>query len=109
MPKSRRRARNGGKVRAVIDVNVLIAGLLWHGPPHSLLTRMRGAALGLVSSPALLAELDGVLGRPKFDLALARSNTSREQALSELRQLAYETAEDEVSTTSYVYNTWQAR
>lgn len=75
-------------MRAVIDTNVLIAGLLWHGSPHALLTQVRGGALGLVSSPALLAELTDVLGRSKFDAVLKRSNTSREQLLAEVRQLA---------------------
>lgn len=75
-------------MRAVIDTNVLIAGLLWHGAPHALLAHVRGTALGWVSSPALLAELADVLGRSKFDAALAPSDTSREQSLAELRQLA---------------------
>ena len=39
-------------MRAVIDTNVLVAGLLWHGAPHVLLERVRDGALGLVSSPA---------------------------------------------------------
>ena len=75
-------------MRAVIDTNVLIAGLLWHGSPHALLAQVRGGALSLVSSPALLAELAGVLGRSKFDAALKRSNTSRDRLLTEVRQLA---------------------
>lgn len=75
-------------MRAVIDVNVLIAGLLWHGAPHILLSQVRGAAIGLVSSPALMAELADVLSRPKFDAVLARSNSSRAQSLAELSQLA---------------------
>lgn len=49
---------------------------------------MRSGALGLVSSPVLLAELAVVLGRSKFDAILTRSNTSREQLLAEVRQLA---------------------
>jgi uncharacterized protein len=75
-------------VRAVIDTNVLIAALLWHGPPHGLLAQVRSGSLGLISSPALLAELADVLGRSKFDAILKRSNTSREKALAEVRQLA---------------------
>lgn len=74
-------------MRAVIDTNVLIAGLLWHGPPHALLERVEAGTLSLVFSPALLAELAEVLGRPKFDTILVRSDTSREQALAEVRQL----------------------
>ena len=52
------------------------------------LAHVRAATLGLVSSPALLAELEVVIGRAKFDAILTRSNTSRERALAEVRQLA---------------------
>ena len=74
-------------MRVVIDTNVLIAGLLWHGSPHALLTQVRSGALGLVSSPALLVELADVLSRTKFDAVLKRTNTSRERLLAEVRQL----------------------
>lgn len=75
-------------MRAVIDTNVLVSGLLWHGAPHTLLERVRAGGLTLVSSPALLAELEEVIGRAKFDAILTRSATSREDTLNELRQLA---------------------
>ena len=68
-------------MRAVIDTNVLIAGLLWRSSPHALLAHVRGGTLGLVSSPALLAELADVLGRSKFDAVLKRSKISREHLL----------------------------
>ena len=75
-------------MRAVIDTNVLLAGLLWRGPPHALLAHVRNGLVSLISSPALLAELDDVLGRAKFDAILARTNTARDRALAEVRQLA---------------------
>lgn len=75
-------------MRAVIDTNVLIAGILWRGPPHALIEQVRAGTVSLVSSPALLIELAEVLGRAKFDAILARTNTSRERALAEVRQLA---------------------
>lgn len=75
-------------MRAVIDTNVLVSGLLWHGAPHALLERVRAGSLTLVASPALLAELEQVIGRAKFDAILTRSATSREDTLNELRQLA---------------------
>lgn len=75
-------------MRAVIDTNVLIAGLLWHGPPHALLTQVRDGVVGLVSSPALLAELADVLSRPKFDVILKSSNSLSDRLLVEIRQLA---------------------
>lgn len=75
-------------MRAVIDTNVLLSGLLWHGQPHMLLEHVRAGTLAMVSSPALLAELADVIGRAKFDAILVRARTSREQALAEVRQLA---------------------
>ncbi len=75
-------------MRAVIDTNVLVSGLLWHGAPHMLLAQVRSGSLTLVSSPALLAELGNVMGRAKFEAIPARSNTSREATLDELQRLA---------------------
>jgi uncharacterized protein len=75
-------------VRAVVDTNVLVAALLWRGPPHALLQHARSGALTLLSSPALLAELAEVLERSKFDAILERTATSREHELAQLRRLA---------------------
>ncbi len=75
-------------MRAVFDTNVLIAALLWRGPPHVLLQHVRAGTVSMVSSPVLLAELADVLGRPKFDAILVKTNTSRERSLAEVRQLA---------------------
>lgn len=75
-------------MRAVIDTNVLLAVLLWRGPPHALLEQVRAGTLSMVSSPALLAELADVIGRAKFDAILAKTQTSRERSLAQVRQLA---------------------
>jgi uncharacterized protein len=77
-----------GGVRAVIDTNVLLSGLLWRGPPHALIEHARAGMLTVVSSPALLAELAEVIARVKFQTILARSNTNPERMLAELQQLA---------------------
>ncbi len=75
-------------MRAVIDTNVLIAGLLWRGPAHALLMDVRNGLVSFISSPTLLAELGDVLGRAKFAAILTRTNTSRDAALAEVRRLA---------------------
>lgn len=74
-------------MRAVIDTNVLVAGLLWHGPSHALLAHARNGVIRMVSSPALLAELADVLGRTKLATAFARAETSRDKALAEMVKL----------------------
>jgi len=75
-------------VRVILDINVVLSGLFWHGPPHTLLNRVRDGTLTLVTSPALLAELAEVIERPKFDAILVRSHTSRERSLAEIQELA---------------------
>ena len=75
-------------MRAVIDTNVLLSGLLWRGQPHALLAHVRSGTVSMLSSPALLAELADVIGRAKFDAILTKTNTSRERSLAEVRQLA---------------------
>jgi uncharacterized protein len=74
-------------VRAVIDTNVLLSGLLWHGTPRTLIEQVRAGTLILISSPALLAELADVIARPKFRTILLRSNVGPEQMLAELWRL----------------------
>jgi len=79
---------SAGDVRAVLDTNVLLSGLLWRGTPHALVEEIRAGALTLISSPALLAELAEVMNRPKFQAIMVRSNTDPERMLSELWRLA---------------------
>ena len=74
MPKSRQRERKCGNVRAVIDTNILVSGLLWRGPPRSVLEFAQSGTLTLVSSEVLLQELSAVLQRPKFAAILQRFN-----------------------------------
>ena len=75
-------------MRAVVNTNVLLSGLFWHGRPHQLLEQIRDGTLTLVSSPDLLAELADVLERPKFQVILTRSGTTIGSILTELSQLA---------------------
>lgn len=75
-------------MRAVLDTNVLLSGLLWRGAPHALIEHVQAGTLAMVTSPVLLAELTEVISRAKFDEILARSNTTRERSMAEMRQLA---------------------
>lgn len=75
-------------MRAVIDTNVLISGLLWRGIPHRLLAHLADGSLLLVSSPALLAEIVEVLERPKFAKLLDSAGVDPEAMVSDIRALA---------------------
>ncbi|MDP1647151.1 MAG: putative toxin-antitoxin system toxin component, PIN family [Rubrivivax sp.] len=54
-------------LRLVLDTNVVVAGLLWNGPPRRLMElAIGGEAVELFSSPVLLDELAHTLGYAKF-------------------------------------------
>lgn len=58
-------------MRVVLDTNIVISGLFWSGPPRRILDFARAEIIQLYTSPALLGELEDVLGRPKFVTRLA--------------------------------------
>jgi uncharacterized protein len=74
-------------VRAVLDTNVLVSGLLWHGAPHTLIEHAQAGLFTVVSSSQLLDELAVVIRRRKFRTILARSDTDPQRMLRELRRL----------------------
>jgi predicted nucleic acid-binding protein len=59
---------------AVLDTNVVVAGLLWEGPPRSLLARATGGDnFILATSPILIDELVGTLSLPRFRKRIAEA------------------------------------
>ena len=75
-------------MRAVRDTQVLLSGLLWHGPSTALLVHARAATIDLITSAALLDELADVIARRKFAAILERTTRTPEHILGELRALA---------------------
>jgi uncharacterized protein len=62
--------------RLVLDTNVIVSGLLWHGPPRTLLERARGGEFRIYSSIPMLAELGNTLMRPKFGSKMAAAGAT---------------------------------
>ena len=68
-------------MRLVLDTNVVVSGLLWHGPPRQILDAAGAGRASLFTSPALLGELQDVLNRPKFAKRLADAGITAEALL----------------------------
>jgi putative PIN family toxin of toxin-antitoxin system len=62
--------------RLVLDTNIVVAGLLWEGPPRQLLEWSLGEAVDLYSSPVLLDELAHTLAYPKLAARIERSGAT---------------------------------
>lgn len=62
--------------RWVLDTNIVVAGLLWHGLPLQVLNEAIDGNVTLYSSAILLDELAHTLGYPKFTARIAGADTS---------------------------------
>jgi putative PIN family toxin of toxin-antitoxin system len=69
-------AASGQPLRLVLDTNIVVAGLLWNGPPRQLLEAAITGEVELYSSPVLLDELAHTLGYSKFDKRIEDFGTS---------------------------------
>ena len=64
-------------VRLVLDTNVVVAGLLWNGPPRRLVEMaIGGLVFSPYSSPVLIDELARTLAYPKFASRIVSFGTS---------------------------------
>ena len=75
-------------MRAVLDTNVVVSALLWGGIPERLIELAGDGKLELFTSEALLAELTGILGRPKFALKLQQKKLAASEIVGHYRALA---------------------
>lgn len=53
-------------IRAVLDTNIIVSGLLWRGFPGKALNAARAGRFRSLTSERLITELEDVLSRPKF-------------------------------------------
>ncbi len=74
-------------MRIVVDTNVMIAAILWQGPPHRILELAEKGQVSLCATPSVLEELQEVLERSKFRKQLQNRATSIEEIMSGLLPL----------------------
>jgi putative PIN family toxin of toxin-antitoxin system len=74
-------------VRVVADTNVLISGLLWHGPPAFFLDQALDRTFSLFGTEELLDELTFVLRRPKFAARLKSRGRVPAELVAEYREI----------------------
>jgi putative PIN family toxin of toxin-antitoxin system len=75
-------------MRGVADTNIIVSGLLWHGPPRAVLDAAQAGDVTLFTSGALLAELQDVLARPKFSQRLEHAGVTMDELVMGYAALA---------------------
>ncbi|TXI76795.1 MAG: putative toxin-antitoxin system toxin component, PIN family [Dokdonella sp.] len=74
-------------LRLVLDTNVVVAGLLWHGPPRRLIEAAIAGEVELFSSAVLLDELAHTLAYAKFEARIRSFGTSSEALVTQYMAL----------------------
>lgn len=74
-------------VRVILDTNVVVSGLLWPGPPASILDAAVRRVFHLLTSEELLAELEDVLSRPHLEVRLRARGRTVSEVMSKQRLL----------------------
>lgn len=86
-------------MRAVLDTNVVVSGLIWRNTPRLILDAARDRRITLCTSSVLLAELADVLGRSHLAAAIAASRTSPEFLMQRYALLAQRVVPAEIEPT----------
>lgn len=72
----------------MLDTNVIISALFWHGPPHKILRLIEKSNITLCTTPLLLEELRDVLNRPFLSSFITRHKTSCEELIASIFEIA---------------------
>lgn len=75
-------------MRLLLDTNVVVSALIWGGLPRQLIEAAATGDIDLVTSPALLAELDEVLGRSHLATRLQAQHQSAAAAVALYAELS---------------------
>ena len=75
-------------MRLLLDTNVVVSALVWGGVPFELLSLAAAGDVELCTSPALMDELRGVLGRKHIASRLLERQSSVDQAVGLYGELA---------------------
>ena len=84
-------------VKAVADTNVYVSGLIWGGPPGSLLDRAAARHFPLITSEEILREALEVLQRPHLREELRVRGRTPEGVIAVYREVAQIVTPAEVS------------
>ena len=79
-------------MRLVLDTNIVISGLLWNGPPRSLLDAAIGGTLDIYTSAVLAMELREALAYAKFAKRITANADSVDRCIGRFMAIANLTA-----------------
>ncbi|ABA22760.1 conserved hypothetical protein [Trichormus variabilis ATCC 29413] len=77
-------------MRVVLDVNVWVSGLLWRGVPGKIFDLAAANKITIYTSEPILADVEEILVRKKFQARINTLNTSVKELLSIIKHRSVE-------------------
>ena len=76
-------------MRVVVDTNVAVSGLLWHGPPNQILRWAKGGVLRILACEETIEELSHVIEYAKFNKRLSSLGFTSEEVIAYFMNLVF--------------------
>ncbi len=74
-------------LQVVVDTNLIVSAFLWGGPPGKLISVLLTRGVPVLTSQAMIDELDATLRKPKFDSRFQAKGVTPDELMDEYRQM----------------------
>ncbi len=75
------------KLQVVVDTNLIISAFLWGGPPAKMISEMLTRGIPMLTTRAMIDELDATLRKPKFNKRFQAKGITPDDLMDEYRHM----------------------
>lgn len=70
-------------LQVVVDTNLIVSAFLWGGPPGKLISALLARGIPMLTTQAMIDELDATLRKPKFDSRFQAKGVTNDELMDE--------------------------
>ncbi len=74
-------------LQVVVDTNLIVSAFLWDGKPGKLISTLLARGIPMLTTPAIIDELDATLRKPKFDSRFQAKGVTVDELMDGYRQM----------------------
>jgi len=74
-------------LQVVVDTNLIVSAFLWGGLPGKLISALLARGIPMLTTQAMIDELDATLRKPKFDSRFQAMGVTPDELMDEYRQM----------------------
>jgi hypothetical protein len=75
------------KFQVVVDTNLIVSAFLWGGPPGKLIGELLARGIPMLTTQAMIDELEATLRKPKFDSRFQAKGVTPDELMDEYRHM----------------------